>query len=89
LGCHVGSVCGFGDEEEEYMDVPDDGLPAGSLISVRLDLDKKTLTFGLNGKWQHKPAKTDIAPNTWYPYVQISKIFLQVSRQTAIIIIVR
>jgi hypothetical protein len=53
------------------MDVPVGGLPAGSLVSVRLDLDKRTLTFGLNGKWHDKPVIIDIAPNMWYPYVRL------------------
>jgi hypothetical protein len=71
LGCYSGNVCAFGNNGVEYMDVPDDGLPDGSLISARLDLDKRTLTFGLNGKWHDKPAMTDIAPNMWYPYVEL------------------
>jgi hypothetical protein len=64
LSCHNGCVYAFDDEEEYYMDVPDGGLPVGSIISVRLDLDKRMLTFGLNGKWHDKPAIIDIAPTT-------------------------
>jgi hypothetical protein len=70
LGCYDGRVYVFG-KWDKHMDIPDGGLPVGSLISVRLDLDKGTLTFGLNGKWHDKPATTDIAPNTWYPYAQL------------------
>jgi hypothetical protein len=70
LGCYDGYVCAFG-KWDKYMDVPVGGLPAGSLVSVRLDLDKRTLTFGLNGEWHDKPALTDIEPNTWYPFVQL------------------
>jgi hypothetical protein len=70
LDCYGGDVYAFGDAGVKYMDTPDE-LPVGSLISVRLDLDKRTLTFGLNGKWHDKPALTDIAPNTWYPYVEL------------------
>jgi hypothetical protein len=58
-----------GYKEQYFTDVSRGGLPVGSLISVRLDMDKKTLTFGLNGKWDDKPAITGIPSNTWYPYV--------------------
>jgi hypothetical protein len=71
LDCYFGCVYAFGDAGVKYMDVPKGGLPAGSLVSVRLDLDKRTLTFGLNGKWHDKPVIIDIAPTTWYPYVQL------------------
>jgi hypothetical protein len=71
LGCYDGCVYTFGNDGRKYMDVPDDGLHVGSLISVRLDLDKRTLTFGVNGKRFDKPATTDIAPTTWYPYVEL------------------
>jgi hypothetical protein len=71
LGCYDGYIYAFDDYGVEYMDTPDGGLPVGLLVSVRLDLDKRTLTFGLNGKWHDKPALTDIAPTTWYPYVEL------------------
>jgi hypothetical protein len=71
LGCVGGYVYAFGGDGVDYMDVPNGGLPVGSLVSVRLDLGKRTLTFGLNGKWHDKPAFIDIAPNTWYPFVRI------------------
>jgi hypothetical protein len=66
FSCYSGEVFKFRNIEVDYMDVPDRGLPVGSLISVRLDLDQRTLTFGVNGKWHDKPALTDVA---WYPYV--------------------
>jgi hypothetical protein len=73
LGCLM-DMFAFGRDGVKYIDVPDGGLPDGSLVSVRLDLDQRTLTFGLNGKWHDKPALTDIAPNTtWYPYVEVWK----------------
>jgi hypothetical protein len=71
LNCYDGDVWSFGRVAGKNMGVPDRGLPVGSLISVRLDLEKRTLTFGLNGKWHDKPATTDLAPNMWYPYVQL------------------
>jgi hypothetical protein len=48
------------------------GLSVGSLISFRLDMDKKTLTLGLNGKWKDEPTFTDIPSNTWYPFVSLA-----------------
>jgi hypothetical protein len=75
LFCYNGCVFGPYKYKQPYLtDVPDDGLPDGSLISVRLDMDKKTLTFGLNGKWNDKPAITDIPSNTWYPYLCVVKV---------------
>jgi hypothetical protein len=72
LYCYNGYVLGPNNYEEPYLtNIPRGGVPVGSLISVRLDMDKKTLTFGLNGKWNDKPAFTDIPSNTWYPYVGV------------------
>jgi hypothetical protein len=72
LNCWSGYVFGPNNYKQPYsIDVSDAVLPVGSLISVRLDMDKKTLTFGLNGKWNDKPAFTDIPSNTWYPYARI------------------
>ncbi len=34
-----------------FNNVSSAGLPIASLVSIRLDMDQKTLTFGLNG-WQ-------------------------------------
>jgi hypothetical protein len=72
LGCYNGCVYFFGKDGGEYINVPNGGLPVRSLVSVRLDLDKRTLTLGLNGKWRDQPAIIDIAYGTsWYPYVQL------------------
>jgi hypothetical protein len=56
-----------------FSNVPKAGLPVGSQVSLRLDLDRKALTFGLNGKWNDKSAFIDVPPNTWYPYVLVWK----------------
>jgi hypothetical protein len=70
LDCYNGIVYGPNNYNQSYLtEVQLSGLPDGSLISVRLDMDMKTLTFGSNGKWNDKPAITDIPSNTWYPYV--------------------
>jgi hypothetical protein len=69
-----GRVYGPNNYKQPYLpNIPDGGLPEGSLISVRLDLDKKTLTFGLNGKWNDKLAFIDIPSNSWYPCVVLQK----------------
>jgi hypothetical protein len=74
LYCLSGMVFGPNNYQQPYLiNVPSKGLPIGSLISVRLDMDKRTLTFGLNGKWNDKPAITGIPCNTWYPYVVFNK----------------
>jgi hypothetical protein len=72
MSCGLGHVYGPNGYKEQYStNFPHDGLPLGSLCSVRLDIDKKTLTFGLNGKWNDKPAIIDVPSNTWYPYVLV------------------
>jgi hypothetical protein len=82
LDCHDGYVRGPNSYEALYLtNVPHGGLPVGSLISVRLDMDKKTLTFGLNGKWIDKPAITGVAPNMWYPYVALKKGAVSIVRE--------
>lgn len=45
-------------------------LRPGDLVSVRLDMEARTLTFGLNGCWNAAPAFTDLELKTWYPYVK-------------------
>jgi hypothetical protein len=57
---------------EKDLGVPGSGLPVGSMISVRLDIDQRTLTFGLNGKW-NAPAFFSLPFIKWYPYIQIKK----------------
>lgn len=44
-------------------------LAKGSVVLLRLDMDAKSLTFGLNCKWTEKPTFKGIASGTWFPYV--------------------
>jgi hypothetical protein len=74
MNCYTGNVYGLDLDDEPYLeDLPDDGLPVGSLINVRLDLCNRTLTFGLNGNWNDEPAFTDLPSNPWYPFVQLGR----------------
>lgn len=41
---------------------------AGSVIGLRLDLDAKTLTVGIDGHYRVKPVLNDIPAGKWYPY---------------------
>jgi hypothetical protein len=43
-------------------------MTLGSIVAVRLDLDQKTLSFGLNGKGLDKPTFVDLPEDTWYPF---------------------
>jgi len=43
-------------------------LKKNSLVSVCLDLNKKTITFGLNGIMNTDPTFTDIGDGEWFPY---------------------
>jgi hypothetical protein len=71
--CYDGVLFGpnIDDDVRYFVNVPSDGLPAGSLVCVHLDLDLKTLTFGLNGKWNDGPAFCNIPPDTWFPFVEL------------------
>lgn len=46
-------------------------MQVGEHVSVRLDMDKHELTFGVNGKWFG--TLTHIPHKTWYPCVGLSK----------------
>jgi hypothetical protein len=37
-------------------------------VTIRLDLDASTLTFGLNGHLKPKPTFTNIPKGEWFPY---------------------
>ena len=52
----------------------------GSVVSIRLDLDAKTLTFGLNGVWKRKPSFAALPDGgKWYPYVALQWAGCQVT----------
>jgi hypothetical protein len=40
----------------------------GDTISIRLDLDQKTVTFGLNRVMNPEPTFTNLAKGMWFPY---------------------
>lgn len=40
----------------------------GDLVTIKLDLNFKTLTFGLNGKMNLKPTFRDLGDGDWFPY---------------------
>ena len=40
----------------------------GETVNICLDMDMGTITFGLNGKMNQMPSKSDLK-GTWYPYV--------------------
>lgn len=69
VGCATGRA--WDTQLNEYNcfnNVPSGGLPVGTLVSIRLDMDNRTLTFGLNGQWNSLPTFTTIKPGTYYPY---------------------
>lgn len=43
-------------------------LRVGAIVSIRLDMDQRTLTFGLNGSTNVQPTFCNIAATEWYPY---------------------
>ncbi len=46
----------------------------GTLVSMCLDLDAHTLTYGVNGQWKSKPAFRHLgSKQKWYPYVALQR----------------
>lgn len=69
LYCGQGDCCIVDTADEEFDYFEDVQAPKeGSIVSVRLDMDAKTLTFGLDGQWHPNPAFTGISDDTWFPY---------------------
>ena len=68
LDCGNGRAIGAGGIAKQVVDhVAPTGFAAHSRVSVRIDLDQRTVTFGLNGNWL-EPAFSNIAPAIYYPY---------------------
>lgn len=63
-----GSGCAVGPDDVERPCFEGSLLKEGSVVSLRLDMDTKALTFGLDGEWMAQPTFTGIASGTWYPY---------------------
>lgn len=69
-----GAYDNCGNKHACFSNVRKGGLPAGSVISLHLDMDASTLTFGLNGAWNEAPTFTDLPPDTWYPFFAIGSM---------------
>ncbi len=48
-------------------------LQDGDEVSLCLDLEKRSLTFGLKKKWNAEPTFTDIPKGEWFPYFALEK----------------
>lgn len=40
-------------------------------LNIRLDLDARTVTFGLNGSWNIAPTFGNLGEGVWYPYFDV------------------
>ena len=43
----------------------------GQTVSVRLDMNTREVTFGLDGEWNGRPTFTNIEDRSWFPYVAL------------------
>jgi hypothetical protein len=74
VGCNSGTVYGPNYKSSKYF-TRGAGEAEGSIFSVRLDLDKRTMRFGLNGKWSDKIAFSNLHANEpWFPFIGINQL---------------
>ncbi len=71
INCTTGAAYDESGNKKPVFNVPAGGMTLGSVVTVRLDLDEKTLSFGLNGKGLDVPTFTDLPEDTWYPFVAL------------------
>ncbi len=67
------TFCAYDDSGNKTLPlfpVPAGGLPAGSMIGLILDLDKKTLSFTYNGVCKQA---FDVPEDTWYPFFALGQ----------------
>lgn len=75
--CVTGDVI-IGDSvaTESYLPGP---LKKGDTITFLLDMDQCRLLVALNGRWQNRPALTNIPQGVWYPYLCLQRKGCQVT----------
>jgi hypothetical protein len=66
LFCGEGSVVDIDDQEHSYF--AKRAMRKAVVVSVCLDLDQRTLTFGLDGVMKGIPAFSELGMGMWYPY---------------------
>ena len=73
LNCTSGSAYDSAGEKMACFPAVDAGigLPANSLVSIRLNLDDHTLMFGINGQWNEGAIFSEVPDDTWYPFFTI------------------
>jgi hypothetical protein len=67
------TFCAYDDSGNKTLplfQVPAGGLPAGSVIGLTLDLDKKTLSFTYNGVSKQA---FEVPEDTWYPFFALGQ----------------
>jgi hypothetical protein len=60
-----GNAIDIENEEHSCLKGP---FQVGTFVSVCLDLDQRTLTFGVNGKMKLKPTFRELEAGEWFPY---------------------
>jgi len=46
---------------------------SGDKVSICLDLENGTVTYGLNGVWNDAPSFSQIPPGEWFPYFALAR----------------
>jgi hypothetical protein len=69
LFCGEGSVVDIDDQEHPYF--AKNAMRKAALVSVCLDLDQRTLTFGLDGVMKGIPAFSELGMGMWYSYFAV------------------
>lgn len=65
--CGSGEAVDVYDDTHQCLDLSE--LRDGADISVRLNPDSQSITFGVNGRWNDTPTFSGIGAGPWYPYV--------------------
>lgn len=66
LFCGKGCIVDIEDQVHSYFTKR--AMQKARFVSVCLDLDKRTLAFGLDGVMKSPPAFSKLGKSTWYPY---------------------
>ncbi len=71
INCTTGAAYDDAGNKTPVFAVPSGGMPAASVVTVRLNLEDQSVSFGWNGKGLDKPTFCDIPRDCWYPFFAI------------------
>lgn len=80
VSCTDGKVCSGGKWRPFFSQIPAGGMGLNTVVSLRLDSDRRVLLLGLNGLWREDPAFTDLPKDVLFPYFVLGRnIGLQIT----------